>query len=262
MAAAVATTLAPAASLFASVISAMVGGACVFPLVTVTNRIQVKPNVYKRPLQTARKVISQEGGVRTLYIGLQTNLLFTVPEKAGNVFVQDLVRTQLAAFVLFGGGYDALIAGLVAGVLKGALACPKEQLQLQKQLQSHDDKTSSVAALYRALPLVLLRDVLSCGILYGMNAHLTEAVRVNPVLAGVVSGAFACYLVTPLDVAKSAVMTSAPSAGLVPTALRAGDSWADWFRGGDARVLRLAPQYGITLSLFSLLKSLLARMLA
>ena len=74
---------------------------------------------------------------------------------------------------------------------------------------------------------------------------------VNAVLAGLVAGGLSCWLVTPLDVLKSRIMAG----GLA--GVEDSRTVAALFRGGGARVLRLAPQYAITLSVFRQLKRLL-----
>ncbi|GJP71455.1 hypothetical protein CLOP_g2289 [Closterium sp. NIES-67] len=191
-------------------------------------------------------------------------VVFTNPVEIVKVRMQARKKTTTA-----GGGSasssDSEAEGAVslAGGASGAVAAEGGKQQQQQQ----GGKTSwqvvqelGIRGLYSGSSVTLARDVPSTALFFACYAALKQVMPDQTFVDGCLAAVPAAYLVTPMDVVKTR-MQMEPEEGKEAYAnawvcvkeIVEEEGLGALFKGGIARVLRMSPQFGITLMLYDML---------
>ncbi|GHP06575.1 hypothetical protein PPROV_000532000 [Pycnococcus provasolii] len=243
------------------------GAAVVYPMDVVKTRMQADTSGrYTSALHCAKQALA-EG---RLYAGLKAQLIGVAPEKMLKLAAYSAalpVAYDLCGYHGWGPGSDVSIAaeamaGAVGGFAQVMITCPIEVAKISQQLGGDS------CAPYRGLLCTWARDIPSAAIFFAVYAPLYHQLLENgtsvflaSLLAGVVAGVPAAALPTPFDVVKTRVQASGSPFrnGLecLQSILSSTEEApvAALSAGAGARIARLAPQLGITLSLYSALET-------
>lgn len=234
------------------------------------------------------------GGVRSLYQGIIPNLIGISPEKAIKLAVNDYSREFWASRVKSHPDHLPVVYGVLSGATAGfcqvIVTNPMEIVKIQMQLAGsassppkHHPTTNSNAThptslktmdvvkslglkgLYRGTLATLARDVPFSFVFFPavsvMKATLTPANQQTPFSAvfasGVVSGAIAAAVVTPMDVIKTKLQVIPKSGDRAYTGMLdcyqhvlKTDGVKGLFRGVVPRVLIVSPLFAITVLVY------------
>jgi solute carrier family 25 aspartate/glutamate transporter 12/13 len=214
-------------------------------------------------------------GPLSVFRGLGVQVAGVAPEKAIKLTVNDAARSALHASFGSLSFAGELAAGVCAGacqvVVTNPLECVKVRLQTTKGTETAHDVVRSLGfeGLSTGAVACAMRDASFSAILFPTYAHakillpeLLQAAHLpgaaSLFLAGVLSAAPAAFLTTPLDVIKTRQLEHAfadrdmPSVGEVTRTLHE-EGVDTLFSGSFERVLRSAPQFGVTLALYDVL---------
>ena len=139
-------------------------------------------------------------------------------------------------------------------------------------------KDLGLVGLYRGVDTCAARDMFFSGLYFPLFATLKELLAnhghsggVWLLIAATLAGGPAAYLSTPLDMIKTRQQAAAASAspGSEPPSAKhcldeilAESGWRGLFTGGAARVIRSAPQFGVTLTVYDQLNSAVQQLLS
>jgi solute carrier family 25 aspartate/glutamate transporter 12/13 len=271
-------------------IAGATGAAAVYPIDLVKTRMQNQrftkesEKIYKNSLDCFFKVIKGEG-VRGLYRGIVPQLIGVAPEKAIKLTVNDFLRRL---FRRPGGEvYFPLevLAGGCAGASQVIFTNPIEIVKIRLQVQG-ESKTFGVApkstpqilrelgfgGLYKGAAACLLRDIPFSAIYFPAYARCRELLSDpktgpsiwNLLTAGALAGIPAASLVTPADVIKTRLQVEARAGQQtyrnIPHCAELiwkTEGFKAFWKGAGMRVFRSSPQFGVTLTSYELLQSLL-----
>ena len=240
--------------------------------------------VYSGAMDCVRQTIAS-GGVGALYAGLGPQLVGVAPEKAIKLAVNASMRSALVGSLHLTGEsslplWAAMVAGGTAGLAQVIVTNPLEVVKIRLQMQdtrcdalggcSPDEVVGPIKimrdlgmqGLYKGAGACIARDAPFSAIFFPTYAALKAALPPGPLslfLAGFLAGCPAAYLVTPFDVLKTRIQLKGNAGkGMrqIATELRANEGNAAFFKGGVQRVLRSAPQFGVTLFVFDTLTTL------
>lgn len=273
------------------------GATMVYPIDLVKTRMQNQRSatpgqqmLYKNSWDCFKKVITNEG-ILGLYSGLGPQLVGVAPEKAIKLTANDLVRGKLTnkdtgILPLWG----EVVAGGTAGACQVVFTNPLEIVKIRLQVQGELAKSGvegaqkrsavwiikhlGLVGLYKGAAACLLRDVPFSAIYFPAYNHLkkdyfgegpTKQLNIGQLLsAGAIAGIPAAYLTTPSDVIKTRLQVEARKGqtqykGLFDAANKIfkDEGFKAFFKGGPARVLRSAPQFGFTLAAYEFLHRML-----
>eukprot|EP00271_Cylindrocystis_brebissonii_P000317 TRINITY_DN10417_c0_g1_i1.p1 TRINITY_DN10417_c0_g1~~TRINITY_DN10417_c0_g1_i1.p1 ORF type:complete len:665 (+),score=106.30 TRINITY_DN10417_c0_g1_i1:188-2182(+) len=264
-------------------IAGAVGATVVYPLDTVKTKMQAQRRgdekedrrLYKNEWDCATRLVKEEG-VGSLYAGLGPQLLGVAPEKAMKLTVNELILQVLEAF-LPGARIWALefIAGGGGGLSQTLFTNPVEVVKVRLQTQQQTDGEGAATkpksplevvqelglkGLYSGTLITLARDVPGSALFFACYAFLKQVYPDQLFLDGCIAAIPPSILVTPMDVVKTR-MTMKPQAGEVPYTdgldcvrqIVAKEGVGALFQGCFTRVLRISPQFGITLMIYDLL---------
>jgi solute carrier family 25 aspartate/glutamate transporter 12/13 len=223
---------------------------------------------YKDEIDCLKQLVVKEGPA-SLYSGLVPQLLGIAPEKAMKLTVNEMLlgvletmmpgaRIWLLEFIAGGGG----------GFSQVVFTNPMEIVKVRLQTQSKDGvpktmvdvvRELGVLGLYRGVGITMARDVPSSAIFFACYTLLQQLYPDQNFMAGCLAAIPATVLVTPMDIIKTRLQKE-PTPGEEP--------YRDWlqclqllveregpqalFKGSLVRVIRTSPQFGITLTLYSL----------
>ncbi|XP_067140843.1 calcium-binding mitochondrial carrier protein Aralar1-like isoform X2 [Centruroides vittatus] len=264
------------------------GATVVYPIDLVKTRMQnqrtgsyIGELMYKNSIDCAKKVIRHEG-IFGLYRGLMPQLVGVCPEKAikltMNDFVRDKMTNEKGEITLL----HEILAGGCAGASQVMFTNPLEIVKIRLQVAGEIAVTHKVSAisvikdlgligLYKGARACFLRDIPFSAIYFPVYAHskLTFADENGHngagslLLSACVAGVPAAYLVTPADVIKTRLQVQARKGQTtyngVFDAVRKiwkEEGGSAFWKGGLARVLRSAPQFGFTLLTYEILQRL------
>jgi len=259
------------------------GAAAVYPIDLVKTRMQNQRSVlasevlYKNSFDCFRKVLVNEGPVG-LYRGLIPQLIGVSPEKAIKLTTNDLVRAKFTDK----DGEIRLIGEILAGACGGGAQVmftnPIEIVKIRMQVAGESGHRPSalqlvnelgLSGLYKGARACFLRDIpfsaiyfpcyanfkLSTADLNGYNSPLSL------LSSAMAAGVPAAYLVTPADVIKTRLQVKARRGqqtyrGVIDCARKIylEEGGTAFFKGGPARILRSAPQFGVTLLVYEMLQ--------
>ena len=214
----------------------------------------------------------QRDGPLSVFRGLGVQVAGVAPEKAIKLTVNDAARSALRASFGSLSFAGELAAGVCAGacqvIVTNPLECVKVRLQTTTEASNCFEVVQQLGfgGLSTGALACALRDASFSAILFPTYAHakvfLPEMLHLQGpaslFLAGLLSAAPAAFLTTPLDVIKTRQLERAfadgglPSVGDVAQGVYA-EGPDVLFSGGFERVLRSAPQFGVTLALYDVL---------
>ncbi|KAL6728558.1 hypothetical protein Aduo_010321 [Ancylostoma duodenale] len=279
-------------------LAGIIGVTCVFPIDLVKTRLQnqrIGPNgelQYRGILDCAKQTWHSGGAskfakVRALYSGSAVNIVLITPEKAIKLVANDFFRYHLSV-----PGQKKLstprgmLAGASAGALQIIVTTPMELLKIQLQDQGRTQgsgekkmtalgvsmqllRKHGIAGLYKGLGPTFARDVTFSAVYFPLFAYLDslgprkkdgsgDAVFWTSFCAGMASGAFSSFAVTPLDVIKTRIQTIRKGAHELVykniaeafvSILRTEGPRA-LFKGAACRVMVIAPLFAIAQTVY------------
>jgi solute carrier family 25 aspartate/glutamate transporter 12/13 len=238
--------------------SGYIGAIAVYPIDLVKTQVQ---NGGGRAYSVARSIIQQQGFIK-MYNGSFVQLIGIGPEKAIKLYVNDVAG---------GYGLHPIICGAMAGACQVLVTNPIEYVKIQYQMNVKDNMSlfqtirqlGGFRSLYKGSSLCLMRDMPFSAIYFPTYSYLKSVLPENSHMSNLIGGTVAAlpaaYLVTPLDVIKTKIQTPGQTQNykgmldLVSKMYR-NEGLRVFFRGGDMRVLKSCPQFGITLFFYELLK--------
>lgn len=258
-----------------------VGATLVYPLDTLKTKMQAqtrtrtkgkdeegeKEGEYKNEFDCFVKMVKKDG-VGSLYQGLGPQLVGVAPEKAVKLTVNEVILSILET-VLPGARIWALelIAGGGGGFSQVVFTNPVEMVKVRLQTQPNDGtppkntlqviKELGFKGLYMGSTVTMLRDVPGSAIFFAFYAFLKTVFPENYFLDGCLAAIPASIVVTPMDVVKTR-LTMEPSPGVEPykngwdcvQRIVKEEGVGTLFKGCLSRVLRISPQFGITLMIY------------
>jgi hypothetical protein len=281
-------------------IAGICGTSLIFPLDIVKTRLQnqtslpLEKRIYRNGLACFRSILAKEGPVG-LYRGLGPNLIGVTPEKAIKLAVNDYLRDKFADYLYIRDPkYHASVtsanlptafamaAGALAGFCQVIVTNPMEMVKIHMQMQGKKSSGLEMArklgfsGLYRFTGATLLRDVPFSLIFFPLHAKFKlfmswdeQEVPFKIVLfSGLLAGAIASFLVTPMDVVKTKLQTMAHLGNTHVSYLGISDCFSKtWqsdglrglFKGSLQRCLIVAPLFGITLFVYEVQQRYVAR---
>jgi hypothetical protein len=256
---------------------AVAGAAAYCAATLVTSPVDVvKCRMQLKQQQAAGKVTSEplvvsmirEEGPQVLFAGIGPALLMA-PAAMVQYTLMDPLRGVMPLFA----------AAIIAGSLDILIKCPFERLKTALQggekesfvtLLRHTWQASGVRGLWQGLGATLVRDLpylvlkwLTYAQMQSLLVATIPNVNVANLLAGAVAGGVAATAVTPADVIKTRLQTTARKAKDA-TALTIGrellveDGAMALFRGLGPRLLRIPVYTAITLATFDFVKAFFA----
>lgn len=262
-------------------VAGVVGVTATFPIDIVKTHLQGQtrstgPALFTGPISCFRHIIAT-GGVQGLYRGLPATLVGVLPEKAIKLAVNEQLREYftdadgklpLSKQVLAGAG-----AGFAQVIATNPTEIVKIRLQTQNALPVAERLTAvqvvqslGLRGLYKGAGACLLRDIPYAVVFFPFYAYIKEqtadAAGKNSIasilLGGVLAGATAAGLCTPVDVIKTRrQMRGATYTGTIDCFHKvvAANGYGALFKGVVPRMMVQAPLFGITLVAFELQKS-------
>ena len=213
----------------------------------------------------------QRDGPLSVFRGLGVQVAGVAPEKAIKLTVNDAARSALRASFGSLSFAGELAAGVCAGACQVIVTNPLECVKVRLQTTNAGNcfevvRSLGLEGLSTGALACAMRDASFSAILFPTYAHakvfLPELLHLQGpaslFLAGLLSAAPAAFLTTPLDVIKTRQLERAfadgglPSVGDVAQGVYA-EGPDVLFSGGFERVLRSAPQFGVTLALYDVL---------
>ncbi|XP_016926514.2 mitochondrial glutamate carrier 1 [Drosophila suzukii] len=269
-------------------IAGIIGVTCVYPLDMVKTRLQnqtIGPNgerMYTSIADCFRKTIASEGFFG-MYKGSAVNILLITPEKAIKLAANDYFRYQLATEEGKLPLPRAALAGGLAGLFQIVVTTPMELLKIQmqdagrvasaaraegrevKQFTAMDLtkkllRERGIMGLYKGVGATGVRDITFSMIYFPLMAIVNdkgprksdgsgEAVFYWSLMAGLVGGMTAAFLVTPLDVIKTRLQADSEKEfhGIVDCVQKTlkREGVTAFFKGGLCRIMVVAPLFGI-----------------
>ena len=214
----------------------------------------------------------QRDGPLSVFRGLGVQVAGVAPEKAIKLTVNDAARSALRASFGSLSFAGELAAGVCAGACQVIVTNPLECVKVRLQTTNAGNcfeviRALGVSGLSTGALACAMRDASFSAILFPTYAHakvfLPEVLHLQGApslfLAGLLSAAPAAFLTTPLDVIKTRQLERAfadgglPSVGDVAHSVYNEEGPDVLFSGGFERVLRSAPQFGVTLALYDVL---------
>jgi len=261
-----------------------VGAFAVYPIDYVKTQLQSSRGAqYSGGVDAVTQIVS-EGGLFALYRGCGTQVAGVAPEKTIKLIVNDAVRYGLTASL---GGlplWAEVAAGTAAGTCQVVVTNPLEVVKVGLQTQRDIGaiqlmRELGFSGLWNGAAACVVRDASFSAILFPCYSHAKDLLALDGAaaspaalfVAGVLAAVPAAYLTTPADLVKTrlqqrgsdvmCVLVEEDATGLagVPafvaaTELLREEGWRVFFSGGLERVLRSAPQFGVTLALYNVLK--------
>ncbi|XP_021964914.1 calcium-binding mitochondrial carrier protein Aralar1 [Folsomia candida] len=266
-------------------LAGVVGATAVFPVDVVKTRMQNQRSgrgelMYRSSIDCFGKVIRHEG-FGGMYRGLVPQLVGVVPAKAIRLRVNDFVRDKLKkkkknTMPI----WCEVMAGASAGASQVAVTNPVEIVKIRLQVAGEMHirgkiggwsvlKELGFSGLYKGSAACFLRDVPFSAIFFPVYAHAKVKFQTDTghnapwtlFISGIIAGVPAAGLVTPADVVKTRLQV-VPLAGqtsytgvidAVRKIWREEGGKAFW-SGAGARVIRFAPQFGVTLGAYEVLQ--------
>lgn len=229
------------AKLVCGAIAGVIGTSIIFPLDIIKTRLQnqkglgpKKELAYNGMVDCARLMMKNEG-ILGFYRGLAPNLVGIIPEKAIKLAVNDYARERWAVHLKVSNPDNipsnpdniplvyGMVSGATAGFCQVVATNPMEIVKIQLQLQgSRAGAAANISAvdvvkklglkgLYKGTSATLARDVPFSLIFFSLVSVLKNAGTKPgqstplPVVfgSGILSGALAAAVVTPMDVIKT-----------------------------------------------------------
>ena len=253
-----------AVKLWSAGLAGIVGTTLVFPIDLVKTRLQMLSLDRKSQVTTMVRDIAYAGqGWRALYSGLSATLIGVTPEKMIKLVANDAARDWLSTTCGHTGrelpSVFGMLAGGFAGMAQFVVTCPMEAVKIKMQMDPGKSlftilkEIGPIRTLYqKGGPATLLRDVPFSMLIFTLNAEFKqlyfEDTFMGHLKSGLAAGCLAAFLATPLDVIKTRVQGG--RAKSIQDACKQIYTERVFFKGALQRVMIIAPQFGIALSLY------------
>ncbi|MCO5595733.1 hypothetical protein L7F22_049779 [Adiantum nelumboides] len=220
-------------------ISALAGGlaggftnVALHPIDTVKTKLQTRgsASIYSGPLDVISKVFASQG-IGGFYSGVQAAFVGSVMSSATYFGTYELAKCIFSSVIAIPKTVTPPLAAALGNVVSSAILVPKEVVKQRMQagaVGSARDvlvctiKSEGIKGLYAGYSAALLRNVPSNMISFSTFEYLklawlsmSNASVLAPwqsVVSGALAGALSAAVTTPLDVAKTRLMTQARSA--------------------------------------------------
>jgi len=255
-----------------------------FPLDLSKTRLQAqvtKPGekpIYTGVFQTIR-VIGQREGLKGLYAGYYANLSFIVFEKALKLCVNDYFRERFSnkntGEVSLGAG---MAAGALAGTIQSVITTPMELLKIEgQQASARGDKgytlangvkarlaSEGIGGFYRGWLSTVARDMPWSLLYFPAYAALHDLSLFGSgksfsgnLAAGMIAGAAASAVCTPLDVVKTRLQNRTKAQTKISWAQCASETYLKegakaFFKGTGPRMVCVAVLMGVAQGFYEL----------
>lgn len=237
--------------LMKGIISGYVGALVVYPIDLIKTRVQnTKINGYE-----CFKLIIKNEGYKAFYKGLFVQVIGIGPEKAIKIATNEFISNHLIE-----SNINKIIAGSCAGAAQVIVSNPIEIVKIQYQINKGKNKTlfetikdlGGIKNLYKGASACLLRDIPFSAIYFPTYDYLKNITN-NTFVAGMLAGVPSAYISTPADVIKTRYQIVGNNyKNLIECTvdIYKKEGLNAFFRGGFWRVLKSAPQFGITLFVY------------
>lgn len=177
------------------------------------------------------------------------------PEKAIKIYANKLISNDEFIKKKFN-NYTEVIAGAYAGASQVLVTNPIEIIKIQYQMNLTQNKSLfdiiKSTNYYKGSSLCFMRDIPFSAIYFPTYNYLKK--DYNNFIAGTLAGIPSAYIVTPFDVIKTRYQMKNNDLNIFDCIKKIYTENGFW-RGGIWRVLKSAPQFGITLYVFELLSN-------
>ncbi|KAI5054637.1 hypothetical protein GOP47_0029782 [Adiantum capillus-veneris] len=220
-------------------ISALAGGLAggftnvvLHPIDTVKTKLQTRgsASIYSGPFDVISKVFASQG-IGGFYSGVQAAFLGSVMSSATYFGTYELAKCIFSSIISIPKAITPPLAAALGNVVSSGILVPKEVVKQRMQAGAigsardvlvHTIKSEGITGLYVGYSAALLRNVPSNMISFSTFEYLklawlsmSDASVLAPwqsVISGALAGALSAAVTTPLDVAKTRLMTQARSA--------------------------------------------------
>jgi solute carrier family 25 (mitochondrial citrate transporter), member 1 len=253
---------------------------CIWPTEYTKTLLQLQTkNEYKGIIDCARKQIIKNGPL-SLYKGMSTALLFSVP-KAGlrfgsySYFQNKLSNNNnITPFVNLG-------AGIISGALEGAIVVTPQESIKTKLIELNSGlikgtqtiiKEKGIKGLYRgALPTIIKQSsnqgirFMTFGLYknYMTNNNEKKLSPLNALFGGMFAGGISVLLNNPIDVVKTRMQgleaNKYKSTKDCITQIISKEGFKSFYRGAGARLLRVIPGQGIVFTSYEMILNLIMK---
>ena len=265
-----------------------IGVTSVYPIDLIKTNIQQSRTTISF-IECYRNVISTSG-YKGLFRGLKPQLLGVTPEKAIKLAVNDLIKRKFQQYPKFNNYKQctSVVAGGLAGASQVIVTNPLEIVKIRLQLQPHTipvthtqphgnfetlgaldiTKKLGIRGLYKGSRACLMRDIpFSCiyfPLYSALKTSFCDDTKTTPpfylFFSGTVAGAIASGITTPADVIKTRIQASDTlyTKNAISRCFKdivRNEGATGLFKGIVPRILRSAPQFGITLFVYEMLQS-------
>ncbi len=152
---------------------------------------------------------------------------------------------------------NRLLSGCASGVVESLIACPIDMYRITKlHNRISTKKILSISKIYRGLSAILLRAVVGNTITLAGSDLLCDKFGYSPIksfLAGVVSGAGAQIIATPLDVVKTRMMCDPFQKQSTMNHIKAIWHEKSFFKGAGLRIARISLGSGVMIGVIKAL---------
>ncbi|KYQ88830.1 putative transmembrane protein [Tieghemostelium lacteum] len=277
-------------NLIAGAIAGVIGATTIFPIDMIKTRLQNQktlPNgtkTYNGALDCFKKIVANEGGFKSLYRGLSSNIIGIIPEKALKLAVNDLARSVLQGNAKHITLAQEVMAGGIAGFTQFVATNPMEIMKIRLQLSGEQGKKASlkevfselgIRGLYKGSSATLLRDIPFSMVYFSTYARLKQYFTKENgelglgriLLSGILAGSLAASISTPADVVKTRIQVKpGPNDphynGIVDciTKTYKNEGISAFGKGLIPRIMIISPLFGITLVVYEIQKIFYIRM--
>lgn len=224
-------------SIINGLVSGYIGAIIVYPI-----------DFIKTHIQNNQKISNIK--IKNMYKGSFIQLIGIGPEKTIKLFVNNnLISNDI----------NPVLAGACAGLCQVLVTNPIEYLKIQYQMNSVSNiKLSNI---YHGFQVCLARDIPFSAIYFPTYSYLKSNLKLeNLSLSNFIFGSLAAlpaaYLVTPMDVIKTRMQTNPNKYRYIESTFRLiyeKEGLRGFWKGGYWRMMKSAPQFGITISIYEFL---------
>eukprot|EP01039_Chlorochromonas_danica_P004722 gene4722-5170_t len=261
--------------LFVGASAGIFGTSLIYPLDMLKTKLQsATTRISITHFSSILRQAVQTGG---LYRGFSACLVGIAPEKAIKLAVNDTIREEFTRGLRPIRTWEEIVAGTTAGFLQLFVTVPYEGVKIRLQM-STDRAISAFSILrslkspldvYRGFTATFCRDVPFCFLYFPLYANIKEAQMKHfyaneleepfhvGLVAGILAGAVAAVAVTPADMLKTRIqqgLNGSSSFWAYGQEVMKKEGLSALFKGWQARVMVIAPLYGIVSLAFEVQK--------